>query len=49
MGAHSQYTGAQAKKISVPLKYRERDDKLAIHPTVNGRLVKCRYYMVVTP
>ncbi len=49
VGAHSQYTGAEAKKISVPLKYKDRDDKLAIHPTVNGRLVKCRYYLVVTP
>lgn len=45
--AHGQYTGEQAKKISIPLKYR--DSKSSVHPSTNGRLVKCHYYLEVTP
>ena len=45
--AYGQYTGGQAQKINIPLKYR--DSKLSIHPSTNGRLVKCEYFLEVWP
>lgn len=47
VGAFGQYTGNQAKKITIPLKYR--GSKQSIPPTTNGRLVKCSYYLTVIP
>lgn len=41
--AHGQYTGQMANKIAIPLKYR--DSMTPIHPSTNGRFVKCQYFL----
>ena len=44
--AFGKYTGSEAQKVMVPLKYN--DSKMLIHPSTNGKLVKCRYILEVT-
>lgn len=47
VGPKNLYVGEAAKKISIPLKYK--DSKTELHPSTSGRLVKCDYYLEVTP
>ena len=47
IGPHGIYTGENAQRLTLPLKYRESNR--AIHPSTSGRYVKCEYHIQVSP